>query len=467
MKPFSRLPAGVLFLAGLLCLCPAGCQQPPEDKGEEEAVAPVKAEAAEKVALGETTELLGATQTLPQHAAPITAALGGQVLWVLTDGKGPAVVEGQQVKKGQVIVQLDDRLIRANRAKTQAMLDDIAAQKKQADIALQLAQLERDRLEVLLPGGKGSSIPSVSRVELERAHLQTKDAEAKEKAVEAKEKALRADLDVLDVQLELHQLRAPITGHLGTVQAGPGQTLAVGTSVAEVVDLREIDVVCVAPPESVSRLALNQPAWLTIGQKSEEPAESAPKGKVVFIAVQAQPDTGNFLVKVRFPNPELSLRANLVARVQVQTQPEKKRLVVPEAAVLEAEDEPTVVIAEDVKKETNKEGKEEKVGKAKKLHATLGVRGTVGEGEHKKRVVEILGLEDPEEDPKKKEKFDPTEVLYIFEGGRGLHDDDPVRLEEEEKEAKDKDKEKGKEDKDKEDKDKGKDKGKEKKAEKK
>lgn len=411
------LPAGVFFLAGLLCFGSIGCHKPPA-AAEEEAKAPVQAVPAQHMSLGEYTELLGATQTLPQHAARVTAPVEGHVLWALSDGSGTGVVEGQHVEKGQVIVQMDDRIVRANRTKTEGMLADLHAQKRQADIALQLAQLERDRLEKLLPGGTGA-IPLISKVELEKASLVYKDAEAKQNAVLAKEKSLRGDLEVLDVQLEYHKLRAPIAGRLGTVQAVPGQTLPIGTPVAEVVDLREIDVVCVVPPDSAVKLALDQSAWLTTNQGAVFPRESGPVGRVVFIAVQAQADTGNFLAKVRFPNPDLRLRANMVVRVQVRTQPETERLTILEAALMEDLNQPFIVAVENVKTEKNKEGDEEKHGEARKLQAILGIR------DRERHVVEILGLEDPE----KKEKVAPDGLLFIIEGGHGLHNGDAVRVE--------------------------------------
>lgn len=411
--------ASVFFLAGLFFLGPIGCHKAAAPT-EEEPKAPVKAVAAQSISLGEYTELLGATQTLPQHSARVTAPVEGHVLWALNDGSGTAVVEGQHVKKGQVIVQLDDRIVQANRTKTQGMLEDLQAQKRQADIAVQLAQLERDRLEKLLPGGNGA-IPLISRVELEKASLVYKDAEAKRNAVLAKEKSVRGDLDVLDVQLGYHKLRTPIAGRLGTVQAVPGQTLPIGTSVADVVDLREIDVVCVVPPDNIAKLDLDQTAWLTTNQGQIAPRESGPVGKVVFIAVQAQADTGNFLAKVRFPNPDVRLRANMVVRVQVRTQPEKERLTIPVAALMEDLNQPFVVVVENVKTEKNKEGEEEKHGEARKLRAILGVR------DRERHIVEILGLEDPE----KKEKVDLEGLLFVIEGGRGLQNGDAVRVEQE------------------------------------
>lgn len=413
------VPTGMFVLANFLSLGSVGCHKPPAP-AEEEASAPVKAVAAERIALGEYTELLGATQPLPQHSARVTAPLEGHVLWALSDGSSTAVIEGQHVNKGQVIVQLDDRIVRANRAKTEGMLEDLQAQKRQADIALQLAQLERDRLEKLLPGGKGT-IPLISKVELEKASLVYKDAEAKRNAVLAKEKSMRGDLDILDVQLEYHKLRAPIAGRLGTVQAVPGQTLSIGASVADIVDLREVDVVCIVPPDNAAKLSLDQPAWFTMTQEVILPRQSGPEGKVVFIPVQAQSDTGNFLAKVRFPNPDLRLRANMVVRVQVRTQPEKERLTIPEAALMEDLNQPFVVAVENVKTEKNKEGNEEKHGEAHKFRAILGVR------DHERHVVEILGLEDPE----KKEKVDLEGLLFVIEGGHGLQNGDTVRVEQE------------------------------------
>jgi RND family efflux transporter MFP subunit len=423
-NPAARFSLSARLLVSWSVLVTAGCHRaaPP---AEEEGKAPVKVVLARRVSLGEHTELLGSTQPLPQHAARVTAPVEGHVLWALGDGSGPAVVEGQEVEKGRVIVQLDDRIIRANRAKIQALLDEQQELRRQADIALQVATVDLNRLEAL-PGSERGAIPLVSRVEREKVRLLLQDAEGKQKAALAKERALRADLEVLEVQLEFHKLRAPIAGRLGTVHAVPGQTLAIGTAVADVVDLREIDVVCLVPPENAARLALGQPARVSSGPGSL-PEESSPVGRVVFIAVQAQPETGNFLVKVRFPNPELRLRANMVVRCHVLTQPEKERLVVDEKAIVEDEKEPAVVVVQEVKTEKNAEGEEETIGEAHKLHVVLGVR------DREKGLAEVLSLEDPE----KHEKVSPENLPFVVEGGHGLHDGDVVKVKkEEEKEGK-------------------------------
>lgn len=432
-----RSLAHVLLVAALLA--PGACSRTEKKEEEEEHfTAPVKVVQATRQEMGEYTELLGATQTLPGHAARVTSSVQGNVLWVLSDGKKSSVVEGQHVKKGDVIVQLDDRIVKANRAKTAALLEELREQKAQAEVAVDLVKLDRDRLQSLVPGGNGGNIPLVSKLEMDKVRLSLRDAESKLKAITAREESIKSDLQALDVQLEFYQLRAPIDGHLGTVQAAPGEPLGVGTAVTEVIDLSEIDVVCPVTPEAAARLKIGQPAWIKTEHDEGEP-ESGIAGKVVYIAVQAQADTGNFLVKLRFKNPEQKLLANMVTRVRVLTQEKKMRWVVPEAAVMEDEADPIVVVAENFKKEKNEEGEEEEKGEAHRYKAVLGAR----DPDH--HLVEIVSLEDTRENKEDSDKKDndkkktesPEGKLFIVEGAHGLEDKDAVKKEEEKEEKKD------------------------------
>jgi RND family efflux transporter MFP subunit len=412
------LPLTFLLLASLTL----GCRAAPPPPEEEHPQAPVKAEAAKKVLLGEYTDLLGTTQPLPNHSARISAAVEGRVLSVLGDGQGSVVVEGEQVKAGQVIVRLDDRVVRANREKLQAALQELEEQKKQSGYAMELAEIEVNRLEELRRSSpKGGPVPLVSRVDLDKAVVARKDAESKQKATLAKQAVTTAELKALDEQLDFYTLRSPIAGRLGIVQVVPGQTVNAGAVVAEVVDLDDIDVLCYAPPAAVARLALDQPAKLIVEEAQSEPVKEFPAGKVAFISVQAQPETGNVAVKVRFPNRDHRLRANAVVRVDVLTKPETERLTIPEAALMEDLEHPTVIAVQEVKTEKGPDG-ENKLGKARLLHAVLGVR------DRQRHVAELLGLEDPE----KKEKINPQDVLFVTEGGHGLRNGDVVKLQEEE-----------------------------------
>jgi multidrug efflux system membrane fusion protein len=416
MRPTLRwISAGGLLLA---CLA-VGCAKPSPPAAEEEHPAPVKVMAAQKVSLGEWTELLGTTGPLPNRVARVSAAVEGHVLSVLGGGGDPVVVEGGSVQAGQVIARLDDKVARANRDKTAAQLGELDEQKKQTQYATDLANIEVKRLEDLRRDKLGGNTALVSQIDLDKARISLKDAQSKQQSVLARETAIRADLKALDAQLDFYTLRAPIAGHLGLLQVSPGQTITPGTNVAEVMNLDEIDALCFVPPHTMRRLKVGEPARLAEGESAT--------GKLVFIAVQAQPETGNFAVKVRFPNKDLGLRANSVQRLRVLTQPEKERVMIPEAALLEDQEPPAVVVVRAVETKKGADGKTEKLGKALKVQATLGVR------DREQGLVEVLGLTVPkkEDEKEKKEEKIPLEgTLFIIEGGQGLHDGDAVKIEE-------------------------------------
>ena len=201
------------------------------------------------------------------------------------------------------------------------------------------------------------------------------------------------------------------------MQVVPGQTLSVGTTVAEIVDLDEqIDVLCFVPPSLVKRLQLGQQA---ISGPIEE--DSGAAGQIEYIAEQAEPETGNFAVKVRFNNKDAHLRSNRVLRLHVQTQPGKECLSLPESAVSEDQEAPTVVIVES-KIEKNEKGEEETVYYARRLQVTLGMRA------RKLHQVEIVSLEDPDKEAKVKWQGEVKDQQFVVEGGLGLQTGDKVKL---------------------------------------
>ncbi len=89
---------------------------------------------------------------------------------------------------------------------------------------------------------------------------------------------------------------------------------------------------------------------------------------------------------------------------------------------MEDEEQPTVVIVENIKTGTNADGKEETTGVARRVQVELGLRDRV------LHQVEILRLIDPEKDPEKKWKGDIKEAQFVVEGGQGLQTGDVVKL---------------------------------------
>jgi RND family efflux transporter MFP subunit len=392
----------------------SGCSKSEESEGEHPA--PVRVVAAEPLELGEWTELVGTVEALPHKGAQVSAAVTGQVVSILKTEDGKDLVEGDEVSATQVIGKLDDRVIDASWKRAQAAVQEQLEQVKEAGLAIDLAKLELDALaELETPASAGTpkkEMSLVSRIALAKARLALKEAEARKELAQAKVKTAREDVKVLAAQRAQHLLRAPIRGQLGAVHVVPGQTLAAGAIVAEVLDLKEIDIKCFVPPHLVGRLVK--------GQRARLAPDAPPEGTVEFIANQAQAETGNVVVKVRFPNPKLLLRANRVQRIDVLTQEPKKRVTIPVRALHTDEEPPQVVVIEDVKVVQNKESnKDERHGKARRLRVQTGVRDTQGH-------VEVLALTDP----KTGADVPVSGAQFVVEGGHGLEDGDKVIIQE-------------------------------------
>lgn len=424
MSPHRSAKLLAIFAGVALCAT-LGCKRGTPPEAEKTPPAPVKWEGPLSGALEEWTELIGTTTPSIDRGARVTAPVEGRVLSILSDSAASPIIEGQRVEKGTPLVQLDATLVDAALAKSEAAQQVLREEEQQAKIAVEVAKAEVKRLQGLKMEEEKSPPGSrklVSPVELQKAEFAQSDAQSKLLAANKRVEAGSKEVDALRAQLKLYTLSAPIAGRLGRIQVVRGQTLSVGTLVTEVIDIDEqIDVLCYVPPSLVSRLKLGQPALS--GGFDSAPGSKEAEGEVVFIADQAEPETGNFAVKVRFSNKEVHLRANRVLRLRVLTQPGKECLNLPMSAIQEDDEKPTVVIVGDVKTVKNADGKEEIVGVAKRLNVVLGVR------DQTLRQVEIVGLEDPEKDPEKKWHGTIKDALFVVQGGQGLQTGDAVKFE--------------------------------------
>jgi RND family efflux transporter MFP subunit len=390
----------------------SGCAKTPAAEEEKTPPAPVKWEQARHLFLEEWKEFPGTTVPLPNHTARISAPIDGLVMSVLRAADGRQIREGQEVQPGDVIAQLDNRAASADCDRAEASLKSLTEEVLQAESAVRLATIEANRLHQL-------SQNLISPVDVKKADAAREDAESKLRAARAKEVAGKREVDALDAKLALYTLRATRRGRLGRILVVPGQALSVGTPVADIVDVEDqIDVLSYAAPRDARLLALGQSArqggW-------DAANESGPEGQVVFIADQAEPETGMFAFKVRFPNRQAHLGANVPQAIRVCVRPGKDCLAIPEDALMEDQEPPGVLVAEDIKTTKDEKGKEQETGTARQLQAKIGIRDRV------LHQVEILGLADKE----KKWKGNLEEALFIVEKGQGLQTGDAVKLEQE------------------------------------
>lgn len=409
----------IAFLA--LSFMSVGCNRRVAPAAEKAPPAPVKWEEARRVLPEEWTEFVGTTLPLPHHAARVTSPVTARVVAVLPSQNNKSIAEGQLVEQGDILVQLDATAVTANLEKAQAAKKVLQAEREIADVALKQAALDLKSLEELKRTQSGQTV-LVSPVMLEKANLALESAQATVRSLDRKLEAADKEIAAFNLEIRLYTLTAPRKGRLGRLQVVTGQTLSAGSTVAEVLSIDdEIDVLCFVSAADARILQVGQTSH--VGSFGKEPSDSisGPVGKVVYIADQAETETGSFAVKIRFPNNELKLRASSITRVLILTneaKPGEDHWTVPESAIMEDQEPPGIIIVEDVTVSKNAEGKEEQVGKARRLKVEIGIRA------RHLHQVEIIKLEDPE----KKWHGGIENTLFVISKGQGLQTGDLVKL---------------------------------------
>lgn len=154
------------------------------------------------------------------------------------------VDEGDGVRAGQIIAQLDTRLLDAERAR-------LAASRRAFEAQVELAQLTTDRQVSLQEQG------FTSQQTLDAARLGLADLEARIAEIDA-------GLTRIDVQLSQTQLIAPFDGTVATRLADEGTVAAVGQTVLELLESSApLFRVGIDPALAVDRPALER-ATITI-----------------------------------------------------------------------------------------------------------------------------------------------------------------------------------------------------------
>ena len=385
-------------------------------------IAPVKWMAAAMGSFSKSgRKVVGTTIPLPGQSARLTARVEGQIVSVLDGAKGKPAVEGQTVHKGDIIVQLDANLAKGHLAKAEALQEELKQLTKQAGLAVKLAKLDLKRLEEISPPGAtaGQDAPDFAAFEMEKAQVNVADAESKFKLAELRESTGRKELEILEDEVKHLSITAPIDGKLGRLLVVQGKTIAPGAIVADIVNVeQDLDVLCFVPLPVAKRLKNGQFALIGGFDEPHVGADATVKGKVQYIADQAEIDTGNFAVKIRFTNNSMKLRASTTLRLRIMTNPGKACLTLPESALFEDEEPPSVIVVDDYKQTKNKEGKDIEIGIARKLQVTVGIR------DRNLHLVEILAVTD--KDNKWQGKLE--EANFVVERGRGLRTEDPIQL---------------------------------------
>ena len=380
-----------LMLFALVSSGLAGCYGSPPTEAKDEpssktegAHVTVKTEAARRGTQIRSVEGLGRSEALPEKLATLTPAVEGHVHELL-------VKQGETVKKGQPIVELDKAVALADLAEKTATRDGLKAalellkalprpeERRANELAIEQARVALDRATRLaerlrpLLARRETSDQQVYEAELAvtQAKLQLETAEAqlrvmmigpKPEAVaeaEAKVKTAEGAVQFSKAHLDFHTIRSPIDGVLDSLTCHPGQTIAIGAIVGEVVDTRQVHASVYLPARSALAVRVGQNAEVRTVDPRENsspmPESSGPaaaphaQGKVDFVGRMADPQTGNLPVRVLVENPKGSLTVGQSVGLTITVAEQKGVLEVPSASIIDLGEGPVLTVVRDGK----------------------------------------------------------------------------------------------------------------------
>ena len=240
------------------------------------------------------------------------------------------VDEGQAVQKGQLLFRLNDSEYRGRLTQAQAALS-------QARADARVAQLELERVKLLV------SKNIISKTELEVARAKYRAAQAAVQQMESAES--RAALNV-----SFTLIKAPFDGVINRIPLKKGSVVQDGILLTSLSDTRGVFAYFnVSEAEYLEYVKTRQQdsarstnvATLILADGSTY----AVKGKVETVEAQFAPTTGSIAFRARFSNPQKLLRHGATGRILL-TNTVPDAVLVPQKSVFEVQDKNYVYVVD-------------------------------------------------------------------------------------------------------------------------
>jgi HlyD family secretion protein len=295
-----------------------------------------------------------------------------------------AVVEGDHVKKGDLLLQIDKAQYDANAQATQAGLDALFAQRDADRFAREQAERDLDRTK------KNFKASIESEQNLQKAQLALDSAKANENADERRIEQARANLMGNRDSLKKTTLTSPIDGVVTAKPVEQGENAIVGTMnnpgtvLLTVSDMSIVEGEMEVDETDVPHVKLGQKASLTFDAYPEKKFE----GKVTEIggspitksALGTDSSAVNFKVKVQVENPPSNIRPGFSVSGKIETDRREAALAIPIPALVVA-DPASLERAKPAKKEAKAAN-----GTAEAASTKAAAPATAGPAEKKKDV---------------------------------------------------------------------------------
>ncbi|NDL65821.1 efflux RND transporter periplasmic adaptor subunit [Acerihabitans arboris] len=253
-------------------------------------------------------------KTLKAQTVTLTSDLTGRITGSMKSDVRPQVdgiikkrlfTEGEEVKEGQVLYQIDP-------ASYQASYDEATAQLKNAIATLKSSKLKAERYVALVKEN------GVSRQDAD-------DALATYQQNVASVAQYQAAVESARIKLDYTKVKAPISGRIGISSVTPGALVTASQSDA-LATIRALDPIYVDLTQSSTQLlklrkqqSLTQQngEMLPVSVRLEDGSVYTHIGRLELTEVSVDESTGSVTLRAIFPNPEHELLPGMYIRATV------------------------------------------------------------------------------------------------------------------------------------------------------
>ena len=268
----------------------------------------VSAAEVQRMDVRQTIQAIGTLTAL--NTAVVRAKIDGEL-------KALRFSEGQMVRAGDVLAEIDDRNAQAQLAQAEGQLARDVAQLRNAQLDLQRYQglLEKDAI----------------------ARQQVESQQALVRQLQGTVQSDQAQLDAAKLQLTHTRVVAPISGRLGLKQTELGSLVRAGDANG-IVSINQTDPMAVlfAVPEihvPLIQRKLRSGQVLPVQVWDREAKQMLAQGRVSSTDNAIDLATGTLRLKATFPNADGGLFPNQFANIRLELDTLKDSLAVPSAAI--------------------------------------------------------------------------------------------------------------------------------------
>lgn len=235
--------------------------------------------------------------------------------------QGVAVREGDRVKKGQLLAQIDDQVPRLAAEAAMAQLE-IARAKAMNDVRLRFAKKSLEVSEAELrrstesierfPKSVSQSQLDVEKLSVQKNRLESEQAEQDQQIARLEMNAKQNELDASRAEVSRRRILAPFDGVIVQVYVRRGEWVEPGQQALRIVNVDRLKAEGFVPASVDLSHLENKPVQLTIDRGG---VSTLFGGTIVFVSPEVDPITNQVRVWAEIDNRDRRLRPGTPAKM--------------------------------------------------------------------------------------------------------------------------------------------------------